>query len=116
MSNLPSAGSLFQNIAFDDGPGEKDPRCVVRLTTNCYFSGSRAVFTKTVSLLKRRSQLRFDDISFDHEADIDFSAIVNLNEVEDGIYYLDPHETESDGDEYSSWWYAISWKLVPWDK
>lgn len=114
MSNRPSAGSLFQNITFEDGPSETDPRCVVRLTTNCYISGGKAVFAKTVTRLKRRSQLTFDEINFDHDAEIDFTAIVNLMSVGDGIYYLDPHETDSDGDEYSSWWYAITWKLVPW--
>ena len=105
---------LFQNVTFGDGPGEKDPRCVVRVKTNCFISNGKAVFTKTVTRLKRRSQLTFDEISFDHEAEIDFSAIVNLMTVEDGVYFLDPHETECDGDEYSSWWYTITWILVPW--
>ena len=52
---------------------------------------------------------------FQKEAEIDFSAIVNLMSCPDGIYYLDPDETELDGDEYdySSYWYAVSWKLVP---
>ena len=93
-------------------------RCVVRLTTNCYLSGGRAVFSKVISRLKRKSQLSFDEIGFDHDAEIDFNAITNLMTVPDGVYYLDPDETDWDSDEYgySIHWYAVSWKLVPYTK
>lgn len=108
-----TVGSLLQSCTFDGGPGEKDPRCVVRLTTNCYISGGKAVFSKSVTRLKRRSQLTFDELNFDRDAEINFSAITNLMTVPDGLYYLDPDETDSDGNEYSSWWYVVTWKLVP---
>lgn len=99
-------------------PEENEARCVVRLTTNCFFSGGRATFSKVVSRLKRKSQLDFEEISFNQDAEIDFSAIVNLMEAKDGIYYLDPHDTDWDSDEYgyNSYWYAITWKLVPYEE
>ena len=108
-----TVGSLLQNCTFEGGPSKNDPRCVVRLTTNCYISGGKAVFTKTVTRLKRRSQLTFDELNFDYDAEIDFTAITNLMTVPDGLFYLDPDKTDSDGDEYYSWWYVVSWKLVP---
>lgn len=112
---MKAAQAVF--LASRDGtePEEETARCVVRLTTNCFLSGGKATFSKVVSRLKRKSQLSFDEISFDQEAEIDFSAIVNLMSCPDGIYYLDPDETELGGDEYgySSYWYAVSWKLVP---
>ena len=115
---MKAAQALF--IASRNGiePEEETARCVVRVTTNCYLSGGRAIFSKVVSRLKRKSQLNFNEISFDHEAEIDFTAIVNLMDVKDGIYYLDPHETDWDSDEYgyNSYWYAITWKLVPYQE
>lgn len=112
---MSQANQLFQALKEDDPVADDVARCVVRLTTNCYLSGGRAVFSKVISRLKRKSQLRFDEISFNDDAEIDFSAITNLMTVPDGIYYLDPDETEWDSDEYgySIYWYAVSWKLVP---
>ena len=113
---MKSAQSIF--LASRDGtePEEETARCVVRLTTNCYLSGDRVTFSKVLSRLKRKSELTFDEISLnDFNNDLDFGHITNLMSCEDGIYYLDPDETEWDGDEYgySSYWYAVSWKLVP---
>lgn len=97
-------------------PIDPQDHCVIRLTTNCYISGGRACFSKVISRLKRKGKFNFEDITFnDDNDDLDFGHITNLMQCEDGIYYLEPDETEWDYDEYSysNYWYAISWKLVP---
>ena len=110
------ANHLFQALKEDESVDQDTARCVVRLTTNCFISGGRVTFSKVLSRLKRKSELTFDEISLDdYSNDLDFGLITNLMSCEDGIYYLDPDETEWDGDEYgySSYRYAVSWKLVP---
>ena len=110
------ASDLFLTVRQDESVDQDAARCVVRLTTNCFISGGHVTFSKVLSRLKRKSELTFDEISLDDcNNDLDFGHITNLMSCEDGIYYLDPDETDWDGDEYgySSYWYAVSWKLVP---
>lgn len=85
-------------------------KCVVRVTTSNYLNGGEIVFKKTLRVLKRRSQLSLYENGID---DIEYVSIDNLNEVEDGIYELQPSEYDWDGDEYSSYQYPVAWKLVP---
>ena len=110
------ANHLFQALKEDEPVADDTARCVVRLTTNCFISGGRVTFSKVLSRLKRKSELTFDEISLDDcNDDLDFGHITNLMSCEDGIYYLDPDETDWDSDEYgySIHRYSVSWKLVP---
>ena len=110
------ASDLFLSVRQDESVDQDTARCVVRLTTNCFISGGRITFSKVLSRLKRKSELTFDEISLDDcNDDLDFGHTTNLMPCEDGIYYLDPDETDWDSDEYgySICWYAVSWKLVP---
>ena len=110
------ASDLFLSVRQDESVDQDTARCVVRLTTNCFISGGRVTFSKVLSRLKRKSELTFDEISLDDcNDDLDFGHITNLMSCEDGIYYLDPDEMDWDSDEYgyNSYWYAITWKLVP---
>ena len=105
------ASDLFLAAHQDEAVDQDTARCVVRLTTNCFISGGRVTFSKVLSRLKRKSELTFDEITLDDcNGDLDFGHITNLMSCEDGIYYLDPDETEWDGDEYgySRYWYAVS--------
>ena len=113
------ASDLFLSVRQDESVEQDMARCVVRLTTNCFISGGRITFSKVLSRLKRKSELTFDEITLDDcNDDLDFGLITNLMSCPDGIYYLDPDETECGCDAYgySSYWYAVSWKLVPYTK
>lgn len=89
---------------------EDHAKCVIRLTTSNYLNGSEIVFKKTLCVLKRKSQLDLQENGID---DIEYVDIANLNEVEDGVYELQPCEFDTDGDEWNTWHYPVRWKLVP---
>lgn len=94
-------------------PKKQMARCIVRVKTNNYFSGGRMVFTKTVTVLKRQSELSLRDICIE---EMEYVDIKNLNEVEDGVYELIGCQFETDGDDWTSWQYAVQWKLIPVDE
>lgn len=85
-------------------------RCVVRLTTGAYMSSGEINFKKTLRVLKRKSHLNLQDMGIEDPFD---TEIENLNQVEDGIYELVPAQYDWDGDDYTSWQYPVTWKLVP---
>ena len=92
--------SLLDNAVFIGvDPAKEEDRCIVRLTTNAYISGGTVTFSKVLRRLKRKSELTFDDIDFNMDNELDFGHIVNLMQVDDGIYHLDTHTCD-----YGSYW------------
>lgn len=65
-------------------------RTIVRVKTNMYSSGGGAVIKKTITTLKRKSygyDLLYEEIS-SCDAEFVLSRIINIYEVEDGVYEL----------------------------
>ena len=105
--------SILEKLLAEYSPEEDDKEravCVVRVTTSNYMSSGQIVFKKTLRVLKRKSQLSLSENGID---DMEHVVIDNLNEVEDGIYELQPSEYDWDVDEYTGWGYPVRWKLVP---
>lgn len=63
-----------------------DRKLIVKLETTAFMQKSGAfVFQKKVTPIKRKSQLRWDDVGVD-DLMIDVGLIINLHKVKDGLY------------------------------
>jgi hypothetical protein len=59
---------------------------IVKLTTSIFKQGERYVYQKTITPLKRKSTLSFEDVVCD--IDYDLNELLNANEQPDGLYEL----------------------------
>jgi hypothetical protein len=74
------------------GVGEKPKTAVVKVSTSCYQTGRGFTMTKRIEFLRRKSDREYvysieKDVSCGG-ADSVIQRIVNLNEVEDGVYKM----------------------------
>ena len=69
---------------------KREDRCVVRLTTSFFKSGSRVVMQKSLNVLKKMSvgfNIMDEDVSMSGVEDF-FDNLTNINDCPDGIYLV----------------------------
>lgn len=90
MGELKNIAGMVDKIDFDClTPTKEKPICVVKLSTSWYYSSGALTQKRSLRVLRRQSTADFvsEEVS-NSDAEDTWKFVENINECNDGVYYL----------------------------